>query len=131
MSNGIGSFIIFAMRGSFITFAFTRSRWARDLYTIHEKQTVSPLFTLASRGKATHFRLQVVAYAFPVLQGAVVAPDLAGPLRDAAIGLHVALRDGEDETIDVSHCAFLVIHGSGRHPEVAGQRFNLRASEGT
>jgi serine/threonine protein kinase len=52
MSNGIGTFIIFAMRGSFITFAFTRSRWARDLYTIHEKQTVSPLFTLASRGKA-------------------------------------------------------------------------------
>ena len=51
-SNGIGSFIIFAMRGSFITFAFTRSRWARDLYTIHEKQTVSPLFALASRGKA-------------------------------------------------------------------------------
>ena len=40
------------MRGSFITFAFTRSRWARDLYTIHEKQTVSPLFALASRGKA-------------------------------------------------------------------------------
>ena len=35
-SNGIafGS-IISARRGSFITLALTRSRWARDLYTIH------------------------------------------------------------------------------------------------
>src|SRR6185437_14917255 len=50
-----------------------------------------------------HPDLQVVAYAFPVLQGAVLPPDSPGPLRDAAIGLHVALRDREDESIDVSH----------------------------
>src|SRR3990172_8203132 len=53
MSNGMGSFIIVCMRGSFITFAFTRSRWARDLYTIHENTAVSPALSLAARAKDT------------------------------------------------------------------------------
>src|SRR5438874_203072 len=41
-SNGIFFvFIVPASRGSFIALSFTLSRWARDLYTIHEKTTVS------------------------------------------------------------------------------------------
>jgi nicotinamidase-related amidase len=54
LSKGIafGS-IIFASRGSFITFAFTRSRSARDLNTIHEKTTVSPRLSLIMRGNDT------------------------------------------------------------------------------
>src|SRR5438034_9237653 len=41
-SNGIFFvFIVPANRGSFIALSFTLSRWARDLYTIHEKTTVS------------------------------------------------------------------------------------------
>src|SRR5256885_4077462 len=35
---------------SFITFATTRSRSARDLYTMYEKTTVSPGFCLTLRG---------------------------------------------------------------------------------
>ena len=42
-----------ASRGSFMTFALTRSRWARDLNTIHENTTVSPGLTLSHlRGTA-------------------------------------------------------------------------------
>jgi hypothetical protein len=36
-------FIILAICGSFIALLFTVSRCARDLYTIHEKTTVSPV----------------------------------------------------------------------------------------
>lgn len=39
--------------GSFITFAFTRSRWARDLKTTHEKTTVSPGVVFTRRGNGT------------------------------------------------------------------------------
>ena len=54
-SNGIAfGFIIFASRGSFITFALTRSRCARDLYTIQEKMTVSPGLSLTLRGNDVH-----------------------------------------------------------------------------
>ena len=42
--------IIFAMRGSLITFSFTASRCLRDLYTIHENQTVSLGLSLTLRG---------------------------------------------------------------------------------
>jgi hypothetical protein len=43
-SNGIFFvFIILAICGSFIALLFTVSRCARDLYTIHEKTTVSPV----------------------------------------------------------------------------------------
>src|SRR5687767_6763227 len=52
-SNGIGMFMVFATRGSFMTFALIRSRAARDLKTIHEKTTVSPALTLARRGNGT------------------------------------------------------------------------------
>ncbi len=46
-------------RGSFITFALTRSRWARDLNTIHENTTVSPGLVRAIRGNpAPHFTLR-------------------------------------------------------------------------
>src|SRR4030095_3506000 len=43
MSNG-GAFpsIIDVIRGSFITFALTRSRCARERYTMYEKNTTSP-----------------------------------------------------------------------------------------
>ena len=54
-SNGIafGS-IILARRLSFMTLALTRSRWSRDLYTIHENTTVSPRLSLTLRGKDVH-----------------------------------------------------------------------------
>jgi hypothetical protein len=50
-SNGTFlDFIIFMSRGSFITFALTLSRWARDLNMIHEKTTVSPRFGFTRLG---------------------------------------------------------------------------------
>src|SRR6267142_5313979 len=46
-------------RVSFITFAFTRSRCARDLYTIQEKITVSPGLSFSWRGNVLpHFTLR-------------------------------------------------------------------------
>src|SRR5690348_17969022 len=47
-SNGIGAFIIRAIAGSFITFAFTLSRCVLDLKTIHEKTGTSPTLHLAA-----------------------------------------------------------------------------------
>src|SRR6059036_653079 len=58
-SKGILDVIIFVRRGSFITLALTRSRCARDLNTIHEKNTVSPGLVLTARGNGTpHFTLR-------------------------------------------------------------------------
>src|SRR5262249_707258 len=54
-SKGIAfGFIILARRGSFITFARTRSRCPRDLYTIQEKITVSLGLSLTLRGNDVH-----------------------------------------------------------------------------
>src|SRR3979409_568877 len=47
--------IMSASRGSFMTLALTRSRCARDLYTIHEKTTVSPGLSLTLRGNDVSF----------------------------------------------------------------------------
>src|SRR5881394_2607196 len=53
ISNGMVFGFIAAKRGSFMTLALTRSRWLRDLYTIHENTTVSPGFSFNRRGKGT------------------------------------------------------------------------------
>src|SRR5215216_4566114 len=47
-------FIICVSRASFMTLALTRSRWARDLYVIQEKTTVSPCLSLTLRGNDVH-----------------------------------------------------------------------------
>src|SRR5688572_32682575 len=48
-------------------------------------------------------RFYVVGDAFPELEGAVLEPDLARLLGNAAIGPQVFLRDGQDKSIDVLH----------------------------
>jgi hypothetical protein len=44
----------------------------------------------------------VVGDALDEIDCAVLLPDLAGFLRDAAVGLHALLRNGNDETIYVA-----------------------------
>jgi hypothetical protein len=51
-SNGIGPVIDFAIRGSFMTFALTRSRALRDLKTIQEKTVY---LTRSGRDAERHF----------------------------------------------------------------------------
>src|SRR5688500_16065267 len=61
--------------------------------------------------------LHVVADAFPVFQRAVLAPDLAGLARHAAVGIDVALRNRYDESIYVlGHGNLLGSLGEGAQP---------------
>src|SRR5687768_18585704 len=48
------------------------------------------------------FDAQVLADALTVLEGAVLAPDLAGLLCHPAVGVHVLLRHRQDVAIDIS-----------------------------
>ena len=101
-SNGIDSGPIFAIRGSFITLALTRSRWARDLKTIQAKTIVSLGFVLANlRKRDAELGLQVVADAFFVIERAVLTPNLAGFRGNAAVGGDALLGDGNHIAIDV------------------------------
>lgn len=91
-------------RGSFMTFALTRSRCARDLYVIHENTTVSPGLSLIVRGNDTpHLHVEIVSDTFAELEGAVLPPNLAGLLCHTAVGRQVFLGDGQNKAIDISH----------------------------
>src|SRR3989338_3515540 len=59
MSKGMGMFAMAGscIAGSFMTLALTASLCARDLYTINEKNTVSPGLALAIFGKVSAFML--------------------------------------------------------------------------
>src|SRR5438093_8863684 len=57
----------------------------------------------ASRERHPPLRLEVVADRFPVLEGAVIPPNLPGLLRDAAVVLDVFLGERQNESVDVSH----------------------------
>jgi hypothetical protein len=63
----------------------------------------------------------VLGDAFAVFQRAVLAPDLAGLARLAAVGIEVALRDGEQKSIDVA--------GHTKPPPVPGWLRVLRLTD--
>src|SRR3970040_833151 len=102
-SKGIDAGSQPASRGSFITLALTRSRCARDLYTMYEKNTVSPRLSLTLCGNdvrlpgftssATHSRNSSAPCS---------RPDLARLLRHAPVGLQSLPRDRQDKTIHVT-----------------------------
>src|SRR6266478_7111951 len=85
--------------------------------------------------------LDVVCHPFAVIQRAMLAPDLAGLLRHAAVGGKVLLRHRDDKSIDVRHrhssrCLLIVARdyglclatGGGAPPrEGSGNRFSPRA----
>ena len=94
--------IILARRGSFITFAFTASRWARDLKTIQEKTTVSQRFGLTNCGKRFYFlRFKIISHALPKLERAVVPPRLARFLSHAAIGVQILLWNRDYKAVNI------------------------------
>jgi len=51
---------------------------------------------------------ELVGDALDVLEGPVITPDFAGHAGDAAVAREVLLRDGQDESIDVSGHGFLL-----------------------
>lgn len=103
-SKGIDFGSILARRGSFMTFALTRSRCARDLYPIQEKATVSPRLSLILRGNGTKpFMFRSSPTHSRNSSAPVLAPDPAGLPSKTPVGLQVPLRDRQNETIDVPH----------------------------
>ena len=47
--------------------------------------------------------VEIVTDALPVLQGAVLPPDLAGLPGDSAVRRDLALREGRQKSIDIGH----------------------------
>src|SRR5687768_790906 len=50
-----------------------------------------------------HLHVEVIAYAFPEFERPVVAPDPGCRPGHPAIGLHLLLRDGHNESVDIWH----------------------------
>jgi hypothetical protein len=112
-SNGIvfGSIMSFR-RGSDITFfvdpVALRARLVDDPRE-DDGLVVLQLHRLRKRRHLTG--LDVVADALPVLERAVLLPDRSGAPRHRDIGIEVAARDGDDESIDI------VAHGISLHEQ--------------
>jgi len=56
-----------------------------------------------ARERQPHLHPEVIADAFPELEGAVVPPHGSRLLRHAAVGRDVLLWDGNDKSVDVSY----------------------------
>lgn len=92
-----------ARRGSFITLALTRSRWARDLNTIQESITISPGLAWAkTRERHAELHVKIIAHTFTIFQRAMLSPDDSRFLSHAAVSGQVLLLDRQDKAIDVS-----------------------------
>src|SRR5687767_4236576 len=115
--------IISSMRGSFITLALTRSRWARDLNTIQENMTVSLGLRWTLRGNEVTFPIFTSSATDSRNSSAPCSRQILPALRGhAAIVLDLALRNRHDESIDVAgHADLLGWRAAGLRLTEAGR----------
>src|SRR5882762_10872901 len=75
---------------------------ARFVYDPRKPDHLAGLELDAPRERSALAPLHVVGDALPVLERPVLAPDLAGLERHAAVGFDFLLRDGNNEPIDIA-----------------------------
>src|SRR6185369_13486404 len=82
------------------------------------------LHALRERGALA--RLHIVGHALDIFERAMLAPDLAGPFGHLAIGGDIALRHGDDETIDITGHGRFPLRCEGNRSRGVGEKIGLK-----